>query len=108
MRPVRILLACLLAALAFPAFAAPDEELLGKAKGYPLGTRANWFFDEGVRVGSFSHLDEILPHYTLSKAAVCRCRLPRPQARSSSATGSKTRPGRSRIFWRTSASPGCW
>jgi CubicO group peptidase (beta-lactamase class C family) len=54
--------------LAFPAFAAPDEELLGKAKGYPVGTRANWFFDEGVRVGSFSHLDEILPHYTLNKA----------------------------------------
>jgi CubicO group peptidase (beta-lactamase class C family) len=54
--------------LAFPAFAAPDEELLGKARGYPVGTRANWFFDEGVRVGSFSHLDEILPHYTLNKA----------------------------------------
>jgi CubicO group peptidase (beta-lactamase class C family) len=68
MGPVRILLVCLLAALAFPAFAAPDEELLGKAKGYPLGNRANWFFDEGVRVGSFSHLDAILPHYTLSKA----------------------------------------
>src|SRR5438067_968281 len=68
MRPARILLACLLAALALPAFAAPDEELLGKSKGYPVGTRANWFFDEGVRVGSFSHLDEILPHYTLGKA----------------------------------------
>lgn len=68
MRPARILLACLLAALAFPAFAASDEELLGKAKGYPLGTRANWFFDESVRVGSFSHLDEILPHYVLNKA----------------------------------------
>jgi CubicO group peptidase (beta-lactamase class C family) len=68
MGPVRILLVCLLAALAFPAFAAPDEELLGKAKGYPLGNRANWFFDEGVRVGSFSHLDAILPHYPLSKA----------------------------------------
>src|SRR6476620_5181816 len=68
MRPARILLAFLLAAFAFPAFAAPDEELLGKAKGYPLGTRANWFFDEGVRVGSFSHLDELLPHYSLSKA----------------------------------------
>ena len=68
MRPVRFLLACFVAALAFPAFAAPDEELLGKAKGYPVGTRANWFFDEGVRVGSFSHLDEILPHYTLNKA----------------------------------------
>jgi CubicO group peptidase (beta-lactamase class C family) len=58
----------MVAMLAFPAFAAPDEELLGKAKGYPVGTRANWFFDEGVRVGSFSHLDEILPHYTLNKA----------------------------------------
>jgi len=68
MRPARILLAILIAALAFPAVAAPDEELLGKAKGYPLGTRANWFFDEGVRVGSFSHLDELLPHYSLSKA----------------------------------------
>jgi len=67
MRPVRFFLACLVAMLAFPAFAAP-EELLGKAKGYPVGTRANWFFDEGVRVGSFSHLDEILPHYTLNKA----------------------------------------
>jgi CubicO group peptidase (beta-lactamase class C family) len=68
MRPARFLLASFFAVLAFPALAAPDEELLGKAKGYPVGTRANWFFDEGVRVGSFSHLDEILPHYTLNKA----------------------------------------
>lgn len=63
------LLACFLCALTVPAFAAPDEELLGKDKGYPVGTRSNWFFDEGVRVGSFSHLDEILPHNRLSKAA---------------------------------------
>src|SRR3954465_8306043 len=73
MHQTRILLTCFigcfLAALAFPALAAPDEELLGKSKGYPLGTRANWFFEEGVRVGSFSHLDEILPHNTLSKSA---------------------------------------
>ena len=68
MRTARVFFAFLIAALAFPAFAAPDEELLGKAQGYPLGTRSNWFFDEGVRVGSFSHLDELLPHYTLSKA----------------------------------------
>jgi len=61
-------LACLLVAPAFSASAAPDEELLGKAKGYPVGNRANWFFDEGLRVGSFSHLDEILLYYTLSKA----------------------------------------
>jgi len=69
MQPGRILLSCFLVALALPAFAAPDEELLGKAKGYPVGTRANWFFDESVRVGSFSHLDEILPHNSLSRAA---------------------------------------
>jgi len=68
MWPARFLLACFLASFAFPAFAAPDEGLLGKANGYPVGTRANWFFDEGVRVGSFSHLDEILPYYTLNKA----------------------------------------
>src|SRR3979490_319554 len=86
MRPARILLpaflACVLVALAFPAIAAPDEELLGKARGYPIGTSANWYFDEHVRVGSFSHLDEILPHYTLTKAAVP---LPLP----ASATGQK-------------------
>ncbi|WP_245310306.1 serine hydrolase domain-containing protein [Bradyrhizobium jicamae] len=52
-----------------PAAAAPDEELLGKAAGYPIGSPANWFYDERVRVGSFSHLDSILPHYTLKKAA---------------------------------------
>jgi len=68
MQTGRILLSCFLVALALPAIAAPDEELLGKAKGYPLGTRANWFFDESVRVGSFSHLDEILPHNRLSRA----------------------------------------
>jgi CubicO group peptidase (beta-lactamase class C family) len=69
MPPARILLACFLVVLAFPAVAAPDEDLLGKARGYPLGTRANWFYDESVRVGSFSHLDQILPHYTLKKPA---------------------------------------
>jgi CubicO group peptidase (beta-lactamase class C family) len=70
MRPGFFLLPCVaLVALAFPAVAAPDEQQLGKAAGYPLGTRANWFFDESVRVGSFSNLDRLLPHYTLSKPA---------------------------------------
>lgn len=54
---------------AVPATAAPDEELLGKSAGYPVGTRANWYFDESVRVGSFSNVDKILPHYTLKKSA---------------------------------------
>ncbi|MBV9833258.1 MAG: serine hydrolase [Alphaproteobacteria bacterium] len=58
------------AALAFslPATAAPDEELLGKAKGYPVGTPQTWFYDEAVRVGSFSHMDSFLPHHWIRKA----------------------------------------
>jgi CubicO group peptidase (beta-lactamase class C family) len=55
--------------VASSALAAPDEELLGKSAGYPIGTRATWFFDESVRVGSFSNLDRILPHNTLRKPA---------------------------------------
>jgi CubicO group peptidase (beta-lactamase class C family) len=70
MQPGRILMWCAaLIALVSSAAAAPDEDLLGKAAGYPLGTRASWFYDESARVGSFSHLDSLLPHYTLKKAA---------------------------------------
>jgi CubicO group peptidase (beta-lactamase class C family) len=52
-----------------PLCAAPDEELLGKSAGYPIGTARTWSLDESVRVGSFSHLDRILPHNTLKKPA---------------------------------------
>lgn len=45
--------------LAATAHAAPDEEKLGAKRGYPVGTGANWFVDESVRVGSLSHQDEI-------------------------------------------------
>src|SRR6202163_2230556 len=70
MQPVRILMQCLaLVALAFPAAAAPDDQQLGKAAGYPIGTRASWFYDESVRVGSFSNLDKLLAHYTLGTSA---------------------------------------
>ncbi len=41
------------------ALAAPDEEDLCKSRGYPVGTARNWFFDECVRVGSFTHQAEI-------------------------------------------------
>jgi len=69
MQPGRILLSCaVLVVLAVPARAAPDEDLLGKAAGYPVGKPANWFFDESVRVGSFSRLDSFLPYYTLRKS----------------------------------------
>src|SRR5258705_1967176 len=78
MQQVRMLMQCLaLVALAFPAAAARDERQLGKAAGYPIGTPASWFYDESVRVGSFSNLDRLLPHYTLKKAA---SPLPLPKA----------------------------
>ena len=67
----QILMPCLaLVALALPAAAAPDEEQLGKSAGYPIGTRANWFYDESVRVGSFSNLDRLLPHNTPAEGRV--------------------------------------
>src|SRR5262249_19203519 len=52
------------------AIAAPDEELLGKSKGYPMGTRANWYLDDSVRVGSYTNLDKLFPneHHVLRKA----------------------------------------
>jgi CubicO group peptidase (beta-lactamase class C family) len=65
--------------MTFSAFAAPDEQLLGKKAGYPIGTPSNWFFDEGVRVGSFSNIDKIFPHNTLKRAA---SPLPLPRAAS--------------------------
>lgn len=49
----------LFAGFAQMALAAPDEEKLGKALGYPVGEARSWFFDEGVRVGSFTHQAEI-------------------------------------------------
>ena len=49
-----------------------DAELLGKSAGYPIGTPANWFFDERVRVGSFSNLDKVLSHNVLPKSAIER------------------------------------
>jgi len=52
--------------------AAPDEELLGKSMGYPVGTPQNWFFDETVRVGSFSNLASILPSNILPKSPTPR------------------------------------
>jgi len=53
---IALLLTSLIAA---PAQSAPDEDKLGKAQGYPVGTARTWFFDEKVRVGSFSAQGEI-------------------------------------------------
>jgi hypothetical protein len=52
-----------------PAAAAPDEVLLGKRLGYRIGRPDNWFYDEKVRVGSFNHLDQIMPSNVLQKSS---------------------------------------
>ena len=49
---------CLGCALALPAGAEPDEDALGKALGYPLGTSATWY-DMPYRVGSWSALNRV-------------------------------------------------
>jgi CubicO group peptidase (beta-lactamase class C family) len=64
-----LLLSLMLAAIAIPATAAPDEEKLGKSRGYPASTGESWFFDESVRVGSFTKQGE-LPGLFQGKANV--------------------------------------
>ncbi|WP_395058795.1 serine hydrolase domain-containing protein [Polaromonas sp.] len=48
----------LLALLSAPARAEPDEERLGKAQNYPLGTAATWYNNPN-RVGAWSALDKV-------------------------------------------------
>jgi CubicO group peptidase (beta-lactamase class C family) len=70
MKPMRIVLPiAALASMTFSAAGAPDEQLLGKKAGYPIGTPSNWFYDERVRVGSFSNLDKIVSHNALKRSA---------------------------------------
>ena len=49
--------------------AAPDEDLLGKATGYPVAPKLGQAFQEPYRVGSFSAMDSISPHCTLEPSA---------------------------------------
>ena len=49
------------------AFAAPDEELLGKAQGYPVCDLAGALTEERCFVGGFSHFDELVPAHRVAK-----------------------------------------
>ena len=42
-----------------PTRPAPDEALLGSLSAYPVGDSQNYFFNEAVRVGSFSRMEKI-------------------------------------------------
>ncbi|MBX3656681.1 MAG: serine hydrolase [Ramlibacter sp.] len=68
-----VLSALLLAACA--AWAEPDEELLGKAQGYPVATSAAQWYQMPYRVGSWSAMDQVPGVLT---AAVPRAQVPRP------------------------------
>jgi len=56
------------AILAGPILAAPDEDALGKADGYPPGTAAT-MFAERFKVGSFTATDKILPTRRVARPA---------------------------------------
>ena len=54
-----LVIAIAISSLCHFAHAAPGEDKLGKAQGYPIGTARTWFFDESVRVSSFTAQGEI-------------------------------------------------
>lgn len=82
----RLILLSLAAALACSAaLAAPDEDLLGKAAGYPAAPRLGQAFQEAYRVGSFSAMDTLSPHCVLGPRP-SRSHCPKPPANPPSAT----------------------
>ena len=64
--------------LASAAGAAPDEQLLGRDRGYPVGKPGNWYYDESVRVGSFSHQAEIQGLFRGGQHTLARAATPMP------------------------------
>lgn len=76
--------ALVLALAATATCAAPDEDRLGRAQGYPVGTPENWFFDESVRIGSFSNLDQVR-FRTTSLAPLRAASAPMPLPRAAAA-----------------------
>ncbi len=78
--------ALLAALLGVPCLAAPDEELLGKASGYPLAPRLGRAFEEAYRVGSFSAMDRLSPHCVVEPAAT-----PQPLPRAAEETAIRYR-----------------
>ena len=58
-QPHPLAVALLAAGCLIAGCAAPGEKALGRDSGYPVGTARTWFYDESVRVGSFTHQAEI-------------------------------------------------
>jgi CubicO group peptidase (beta-lactamase class C family) len=69
MRIHRLLAASWLLAAGAAALGAPDEDLLGKAAGYPAGHTQREAYQPAFMVGSFSAMDSFLPSCSLPPAA---------------------------------------
>ena len=66
---------------ALQARAAPDEGKLGKGAGYPIakiGNNKDWYYDESVRVGSFTHQAEIPGLYQGKVNVLAAAEVPMP------------------------------
>jgi len=59
MKLIRTLFGLTCAFVAANVWAEPDTQALCKDRGYPIGNARNWFMNECVRVGSFTHQGEI-------------------------------------------------
>lgn len=71
--------AILLALAQTGSLAAPDEDLLGKAHGYPIAPALAQAFQEAYRVGSFSAMDTLSAHCVVEPSTTP---LPLPRASS--------------------------
>jgi CubicO group peptidase (beta-lactamase class C family) len=60
------------------AGAAPDEQKLGKDAGYPVGKASTWYYNESVRVGSFSHQADISGLFRGGQHTLARASTPMP------------------------------
>lgn len=67
--PGFLVAACLLAG---GVHAEPDEEVLGKSRGYPVGTNVTNWYGNAHRVGSWSAMDQVpgLPARTVARGTV--------------------------------------
>ena len=69
----RLHLACaawlLAACVAQQTCAAPDEDALGRAQGYPAAPRITQVYEERYKVGSFSGMDSLAQHCTMPASA---------------------------------------
>ena len=68
MNNARLLCCALVSLLATVAKAAPDEEALGKAAGYPAADSLKLAYQEAFLVGSFSAMDSFSPSCSLAPA----------------------------------------